>query len=74
VLKGAIPVLGNFRYIKIEVADFESYKGCCQLGDVEPFMQKNGFSEFSRRKFASRAAGGSYYDIIYQNQAQSSGE
>jgi FkbM family methyltransferase len=74
VLKGAIPVLGNFRYIKIEVADFESYKGCCQLGDVEPFMKKNGFSEFSRRKFASRAAGGSYYDIIYQNQAHSSGE
>ena len=28
VLQGAIPLLGNFKYIKIEVADFEAYKGC----------------------------------------------
>lgn len=66
VLQGSIPVLENFKYIKAEVADFESYEGCCQLADIGAFMKEHGYIEFSRKKFASRAAGGDYFDVVYR--------
>ena len=48
VLKGAIPVFQNFTYIKTEVPDFESYKGCCQLKDLQTFLKQYDFTELSR--------------------------
>lgn len=66
VLQGAMPILQNFEFIKTEVPDFESYEGCCQLGDIESFMQEQGYKEFARHQFATRAEGGSYYDIVYR--------
>jgi FkbM family methyltransferase len=66
VLKGAIPILQGFTYIKTEVPDFESYKDCCQLKDLESFMHQNGFREYSRHQFAKHPGGGSYYDITYK--------
>lgn len=67
VLQGSIPILHNFLYIKTEVPDFEAYKGCCQLKDLELFLESRGYKEVSRHKFASHPGGGSYYDIIYKN-------
>ena len=69
VLKGADAILSGFRFIKIEVPDFESYQGCCQLQDIELFLKPRGFHEFSRRKFAERPGGGTYYDIVYKRAA-----
>jgi FkbM family methyltransferase len=66
VLKGAIPILKGFTYIKAEVPDFESYKGCCQLKDLQLFLDQQGFREYSRHPFAKRRGGGSYFDIIYK--------
>lgn len=66
VLKGAISILENFKFIKTEVPDFESYKDCCQLKDLDLFLTGHGFMELSRHKFASHPDGGSYYDIIYK--------
>ncbi|HEY8164290.1 MAG TPA: FkbM family methyltransferase [Gemmatimonadaceae bacterium] len=66
VLEGARSILKTFRYIKTEVPDFESYSGCCQLHDIADFMKRNGFRELSRHKFAERAEGGSYYDVVYE--------
>lgn len=66
VLKGALPILQNFTYIKTEVPDFEAYKGCCQLKDLELFLGVRGYQEISRHKFATHPGGGSYYDIIYK--------
>jgi FkbM family methyltransferase len=67
VLQGAAEILHEFRYIKVEVADFEAYEGCCQVADISGFMQNNGFSEVCRRKFAEHSAGGSYFDILYKS-------
>jgi FkbM family methyltransferase len=67
VLQGSIPILQNFLYIKTEVPDFEAYKGCCQLKDLELFLGSRGYKEVSRHKFASHPGGGSYYDITYKN-------
>lgn len=69
VLKGAISILQNFMYIKTEVPDFESYKDCCQLKDLDLFLTEHGFIEFSRYKFATHPNGGSYYDIIYKRKS-----
>lgn len=66
VLKGAISILDSFKFIKTEVADFESYKGCCQLKDIDEFLKHNGFHEMRRNKFAERTEGGNYFDIVYK--------
>lgn len=69
VLKGAEPMLNRFKFVKTEVADFESYAGCCQLTDLERFMNGHGFREFSRHAFARHPNGGACYDVIYKRKA-----
>ncbi len=66
VLQGALLLLPNFKFIKTEAPDFEAYEGCCQLAELEAFLSQHGFREVAREQFASRAAGGSYYDVVYQ--------
>jgi FkbM family methyltransferase len=66
VLKGAIPILNQFQFIKAEVADFESYAGCCRLEELSDFMQKQGFSLSRKSPFAARNSIGTYYDILYR--------
>jgi FkbM family methyltransferase len=68
ILKGASSLLKNFKYIKVEVPDFESYEGCCKLDEMISFMKKNNFQEFIRNEFAKQEDGkGSYYDIVFKN-------
>jgi len=43
VLKGSTNSFKFFKTICLEVADFESYKGCCTLSEVNEFMKVNGF-------------------------------
>jgi FkbM family methyltransferase len=65
VLQGAIPVLGRFRFVKAEVADFESYAGCCQLYNLTDFMRQQGFAMSRKVPFATRSGIGTYYDVVY---------
>jgi FkbM family methyltransferase len=67
ILRGAAQILPNFKYIKIEVPNFESYSGCCKLTEVGDYLANNGFTEYSRMEFARHISGGSYYDIVYEN-------
>ena len=67
VLKGAEKILNKFKYIKIEVPDFDSYVNCCKLNDIESYLNKFNFFELKRKKFASHAEVGTYYDIVYKN-------
>ncbi len=69
VLRGAAPILGAFRFIKSEAADFESYAGCCQVGDIEAFVRPYGFKERARQRFAEHPQYGSYYDVLYERKA-----
>ena len=69
VLKGALPIIDRFRYVKTEVADFESYEGCCQLAGMDAFMEEHGFRKFSRRRFAERKGGGTYFDVVYKKRS-----
>lgn len=65
VLKGASEILLNINYVVTEAADFESYVGCCKIGDLSEFLGKYGFKEISRKKFAHHKEAGNYYDVIY---------
>ena len=66
VLKGGSSLLKNFKYIKTEAADFESYKECCLIKDLSKFLNKFGFKEIKKIKFATRKGGGNYFDILYE--------
>lgn len=66
VLKGSLPVLHNFEFIKVEVADFEMYEGCCQLSDIDEFMTQNGYRELNRNMFASMEGVGNCFDVVYK--------
>ena len=65
VLQGAEAILPGFRFIKTEVADFESYKGCCQLPEVDKFLFARGFRRIAKREFARKRGTGSYFDLLY---------
>jgi len=66
VLEGSLPLLKHFKYIKTEVANFESYKDCCTLSQITAFMKKHGYREYSRVAFARSANGKKYYDIVFE--------
>lgn len=65
VLRGARGMLDRFEFVTVEVPDFESYAGCCQVPEVEAFMRSSGFKEISRLRFANRPGIGRYFDITY---------
>ena len=45
VLKGAGQMLGEFRFVKAEAADFESYIDCAKLEDLRQYLEPWGFRE-----------------------------
>jgi len=65
ILVGAGNLLANFKFVKVEVPDFESYKGCCQIGELSEFMLSHGFREFRRLPFMHVSRVGTYFDMIY---------
>jgi 2-O-methyltransferase len=53
ILKGAAELLQRFRFIYLEVSDFEFYKRCCLLPEVNDFMRRACFREIHREAFQS---------------------
>jgi FkbM family methyltransferase len=66
VLKGATELLPRFKFVKTEVADFDSYAGCCKLSDLLPFMNQHGFAEIRRDAFKTSPGIGTYYDVLFR--------
>ena len=69
VLRGATTVLPHFRFVKVEVPDFESYKGCCVSSELSDFMTQQGFSERRRDAFCTVRGVGAYFDVLYERTA-----
>ena len=67
---GAANLLPNFKFVKIEVPNFESYIGCCQIGELSAFMLSNGFHEYGRVPFMHIPKVGTYFDVIYKRVRQ----
>ncbi len=66
VLKGALSVLPRMQYVKTEVADFEAYKGCCQVTELEEFMKGQGFELLHLVPVISRGGVGTYYEAVFR--------
>jgi 2-O-methyltransferase len=65
ILKGARELLPRFKFVKTEVADFESYKGGCVLSEMDAFMTEQGFCKAMSTIFASGEGVGSYHEAVY---------
>jgi FkbM family methyltransferase len=66
VLRGAQELLKGFKFIKAEVADFESYKGCCRLSEMDAFLAQHGFHRVVAKKFWVKKGVGTYYEVVYR--------
>lgn len=69
ILQGAGPLLSHFDYIKTEAADFEAYKGCARLEEIQAYLAGHGFVEFSREihnhpKLSKLGYG--YFNVTYR--------
>ncbi|MGY4291743.1 FkbM family methyltransferase [Bradyrhizobium sp. LM2.7] len=66
VLQGAKEILRQFRFIKTEAADFESYRNCATVDQLCSYLKPFGFLVKRKDRFAKRASGGAYYDILFE--------
>jgi FkbM family methyltransferase len=66
ILQGAVSLLRNFKFIKVEVPDFEAYSRCCQIDELTRFMSLHGFREYNRQLIRHTPGIGSYFDIVYK--------
>lgn len=66
ILKGGARILPNFRFLKVEVPDFEAYQGCCLVNELCSFLSLYGFRERSRHAFRHLPGVGTYFDILFK--------
>ena len=66
VLQGARKIVRQFRFIKTEAADFESYRNCATVDQLCSYLESFGFLVRRKDRFAKRTSGGAYYDILFE--------
>lgn len=66
VLKGATKSLCQFKYIKTEAADFESYIGCATVDGLTDYLARFGFKLIRRDRFVAVAGVGQYFDLLFR--------
>lgn len=67
VLRGAEQILGGFRYVQTEAADFESYRDGALASEIMSFMKGHGFVLRYRQQMARHRSGGTYYELLFKN-------
>lgn len=65
ILRGSSKILRQFKFIVVEVADFEAYEGCGHIEEFSAFMLAHGFHEDRRQVQNYKDGLGTYYDVIY---------
>lgn len=65
ILRGAQSTLHKFKYIQVEAADFESYKGAATTAQIVSFLKGNDFRLVRKHKFAEHKTEGAYYDLLF---------
>jgi hypothetical protein len=68
VLKGAESRLKEFKFIKAEAADFEAYRGCCRVQDLNDFLKIFGFRLAVQSRFEKKQGVGAYYELVYESE------
>jgi hypothetical protein len=71
VPKGSREILNNLEFVKVEVADYEAYKGGCTADEIEDFLYKEGFKILSKTLISRDKSIGNYYDYLFQRISRS---
>jgi FkbM family methyltransferase len=66
VLQGVVDLLPHFRFIKTEASDFEVYKGCCTLKELDGFLKKHGFVLHSEARHWFQEGLGAHSDVYFR--------
>jgi 2-O-methyltransferase len=66
ILQSATAILGGFKYIKVEAANFEAYRNCATVDKLNAFLRQHGFRLVHKHLFAKRERGGEYFDLLFQ--------
>lgn len=66
ILKGCDEFLLLFKYIKLEVADFNSYSNSENLNEINSWLFKYGYTQEYKSRFAGKIGVGQYFDILYK--------
>jgi 2-O-methyltransferase len=66
VLRGSVSLLPHFKYIQVEAADFESYRGGATAKQIIQFLSKCGFHLARRESFAKHREGGQYFELLFK--------
>jgi FkbM family methyltransferase len=72
VLKGAGDLLDKFKFIRTEAADFELYKGGCQLKDINEYLTARGFEHVTtwHYKRSPQPEVERIYEALYQRKTE----
>lgn len=62
ILKSSVEILHKMKYVSLEVADFDSYKDCCKLNEVDEFFNNIGFKRIDLKKWSW----GKEYQFLWQ--------
>jgi len=66
IMRGLGADITHFKYIKMEAADFESFKGCATVSEISEFLISSyGYRLLRKDMFAQRDAGGSYFNLLF---------
>jgi hypothetical protein len=66
VLQGMAELLDHFNWIRCETADFEVYKGCCEMKDLDAYLIPHGFNRVKAIRGAGVAGLGYTYEALYE--------
>jgi FkbM family methyltransferase len=66
VLKGMRDCLDGFRFIRCETADFDVYRGCCQMKDLDEYLSPRGFTRTKTIRGAGYSGLGFTYEALYE--------
>lgn len=70
ILKASVSLLSELKYVFMEVADMDSYKGCCKLNEVNEFFESIGYKQIGLNPWDTnnKIPEGNYYDALYYNE------
>jgi FkbM family methyltransferase len=67
ILQGANKLLNNFKYIKLECADFEIYKNSPTIKEISKYLKRFNFKEKKRIKIDENKKNQNVYDVLYSS-------
>ena len=66
ILQSSTAILGGFKYIQVEAANFEVYRNYPTVNTINTFLRQHGFRLVHKGPFLRPAPGREMYDLLFQ--------